>query len=339
MNILITGCTAIQINSPRKQTDIITSLPCLAQGFRDMGHTVEWRDVNVGEDLSQFDKVIISLAPLSNWGTRYMGGCLWALMMHPNVSLTVDDWQTRGIHKSAMGLYKDQKYFEKVIWSHWKDRIENHPGPWSTFPTDFDFRQILLDGVRALAHPVWPWKMLVPCWDGGDRRILGLPSMELMHWDPTAYQRPYVHTPEDPEQRHRAWVYASLTSKMDWLQKNNFKWPVLKYGNTREGQPKLDEQSLVNVYCRNWGVLSPPHNVSSAGWWRVRFSLAARSGCVMFCEADEARIMGPSYRLIRPMIEQLPAASLANIALDQQADLAKITWSKDRILDQLGRFL
>ena len=327
MKILITGCTAIMANSPRKQTDIVTSLPCLKFALEDMGHVVDWRGVTVGEDLSSYDVVVISLAPLGNWGTHYMGGSLWALMSHPNIRLAVDDWQTRGIHKSCQGLIKQDKYFQKVIWGHWKGKVDDK------------YEEVLRDAVRSLCFQYWPHRTLVPAWDGGDLRVLALPG-PLTNWDPTRYMRSYdfVGPPLPPHAKNRRWVFASLTSKVDWLNKQKFKWPVARYGNVREGQQKLEEHSLVRVYRDSWGVISPLHNVSAAGWWRVRFWLAATSGCVMMCEESEARILGPSYKIITAEVEKMSNEGLAEIAQNQFNDLDKLTWQKDRVSTTLEEF-
>lgn len=328
MKILITGCTAIMANSPRKQTDIVTSLPCLKSTLEDLGHTVDWRGVTVGEDLSKYDLAVISLAPLSNWGTGYMGGALWALMSHENIRLTVDDWQTRGIHKSAQGLIKQDKYFQKIIWGHWKGKVDDK------------YEEILKDAVKCLSFNYWPFKTLVPAWDGGNLGVLNLPS-PLTNWDPTRYMRNYdfVGPPLHPDNKVKRWIFASLTSKLDWLNKQNFKWPVTRYGNVREGQQKLEEHALVRVYRDSWGVLSPLHNVSAAGWWRVRFWLAATSNCVMACEKSESRILGKSFDVIPTEVEKLSVEGLTDLAHRQFTDLDKITWQKSRVQEVIEEFI
>lgn len=326
MRILITGCTAMQVDSTRKVNNLISNLESIAKCLEHAGHEVQWDAVAVGEDLSDVDLVIISLAPMASWGSKYMGGALWALMTHPNVRLTADDWQVRGISPSCKGLWKRDDYFEKTIWSHWKDKV------------DESYRQVLKDAIWHLAHDVWPWKMIVPCWDGGDLTQLRLPSIDLQHYDPSPFMKTYSYV--IPEEKHRVWIFASLTSKAGWLEKQRYlKWPVRKYGNVRQGQLKLPEHELAQVYAESWGVMSPPHDVSPAGWFRVRFWMSVHAGCVMHCDESEAKILGASYGYHATMVEQLPDDRLKLLAEDQRLDLLRISWSRDRMSETFNDFI
>lgn len=319
MRILITGCSAMQVDSPRKQNNLISNLASIKSCCESLGHQVEWRDVDVGEDLSQYDAAIVSLMPLASWGTRYMGGALWTIMQHPKVVLTADDWQVRGIHQSALGLYNRDDYFEKTIWSHWANKI------------DHAYREKLKLAVRALAYPDWfGFQMLVPCWEGGDLRQLRLPVQNLIAYDPSPFMLRYKY--EQSFAKERRWIFASLTAKDGWLEKHKFKWPVIKYGNVRQGQEKVPEEQLAEIYCKSWGVMSPPHNVSSAGWFRVRFWMAADAGSIMYCGDDEARILGNGPYWVTPkLLEQMDDDGLADVARRQREALISKSWSQDRM--------
>lgn len=332
MKILITGCTAMQVDSPRKQNHLISNLESIKRCLESLGHEVTWQDVDVGEDLSSYDRVFISWAPLSSWGTRYMGGCLWAYMTHPHVIFTADDWQVRGIHQSALGLWKRMDYFDKTIWSHWQKILEERPADLALI------KHVMRQGVRALAYPSWPVKMLVPCWEGGRLSDLRLPADQLVAYDPSPFMGRY-HYPAFQEKCHR-WIFASLTAKDGWLEKHRFAWPVMKYGNVRQGQHKVPEDELAVIYAGSWGVISPPHNVSSAGWFRVRFQMAADAGCIMFCGDDEARILGNGPYWVTPkLVEQMNDEGRQTIVEAQRAALAAKSWSKERMQDVISELI
>lgn len=323
MKILITGCTAMQVDSPRKQNHLISNLESVKRCLESLGHSVEWRDVGLGEDLSQYDHVIVSLAPFASWGTRYMGGCLWAIMNHPRVTFTADDWQVRGIHSSAQALWKREDYFEKTIWSHW-----GKPDFLERYDLTCAHRHILRQAIRYLAYPQWQHDMLVPCWDGGRLADLRLPAKRLVNYDPSPFMTQYLYS-DRPKQRR--WIFASLTAKDGWLEKQSFKWPVEMYGNVRKGHPKVPEEELARIYAESWGVLSPAHNVSSAGWFRVRFHMAAAAGCVMFCGEDEARVLGPAYRVNVRTVEAMDDSELRCLAEQQRDALIAKSWSQERM--------
>lgn len=333
MRILVTGCTAMQVDSPRKINHLISNLESLIACLRYMGHEVDWKEVNLGDTLAEYDIVFCSLAPFASWGTRYMGGVLWALMNHPRVYLTADDWQVRGIFPSCAALAKRTDYFEKTIWSHWA----------KTFGPEHPYKETLKRAIRTLAHNHWPWKMIVPCWDGGDLSLLRLPADELYRYDPFPFMK--LYDVDLTRQKWRRWVFASLTNKEGWLKKQDFSWPVAKYGNVRLGQEKVTEDHLQVIYDLSWGVISPPHNVSGSGWFRVRYHMAARSGCVLFGGhgQEESLVFGGSksnpYVISAREVEKMTDAQLAVLASDQYHRLAQWSWSKEMMADHINNFI
>jgi len=313
----------MQVDSPRKVNDLISNLESLVIVLRQNGHDVEWRAVEVGESLDHFDHVIVSLMPMASWGSRYMGGALWAIWTGKRVTLTAEDWQVRGIWPSFRGLAKRYDYFEKTIWSHWEGRCSP------------SYKHVLHQVIRAMSGK-WPYKMLVPCWHGGDLARLGLPADELISYDPSACMKSYDF---DVAPKCHTWIFASLTAKDTWLhkQRQSLTWPVLCYGNVRKDQQKLPESALQQVYASNWGVMSPPHDVSAAGWFRVRFHMAAQAGCVMLCGADEARVLGDAYAHSGADYEKMSDARLENVALDQAIALNDKSWTPKQLYDVVNR--
>jgi hypothetical protein len=129
MKILITGMNKNQCVENfylQQQLNVVPSHYSLIRCLRDMGHTVEQRLVKVGEDLSEYDKVICFLAsPSQNIQLTYYNG-LWAIYNTPKnrLILAYDDWQTKGIYshicKSKDELLKDftirqSSLFDKTI--------------------------------------------------------------------------------------------------------------------------------------------------------------------------------------------------------------------------------
>ena len=65
MKILVTGMNKNQVTENfylRQQLKVVPSHYSLLRCLRDMGHEVEQRIVKVGEDLSEYDRVICFLA-------------------------------------------------------------------------------------------------------------------------------------------------------------------------------------------------------------------------------------------------------------------------------------
>ena len=74
-----------------------------------MGHEVHHRTVTLGEDLSQYDEVIVYIAsPNQRVAKRFYEG-LWTISQHPNCILSFDDWQVKKMWKdiSKTELFKE----------------------------------------------------------------------------------------------------------------------------------------------------------------------------------------------------------------------------------------
>jgi len=317
MKVLITGCTAMQIDSPRKQNDCITSLPAMKAGFISMGYDVEWRAVNLEEDLDEFDKIIISLAPFASWGTRYMGACLVALYNYQDkVILTADDWQCKGIWSSCKGMVRRPEYMDKTLFSHWPDMTPQS-------------KKKMIKMVHMLAAGDWENPTIVPAHAKGNHSLLGIPARNLQVWDPSPYIKRYplaAHTAPFGI-REKRWICASLTNKVSWLDKQVLNWSVTAYGNVRKGQQKLPEGQLALEYCKVWGVLSPRHNVSGSGWWRCRYNIAADAGAIVAGDPVEGAVLGTSYTFSIAEVESFNEAQLEALHAHQVADLRRESWS------------
>ena len=70
MKILMTGFTALQINTERRTIQKIDVPALIVKALTDMGHEVDWRKVTPGEDLSSYDVAWVNLAPLNSLNGR-----------------------------------------------------------------------------------------------------------------------------------------------------------------------------------------------------------------------------------------------------------------------------
>ena len=102
MKILITGMNKAQCTRKfylRQQLKVVPSHYSLYNCLVDMGHEVDQRMVELGEDLSEYDEVIVFIAgPRQLVATTVFNG-LWAISAKPDCILSFDDWQVPDLFK------------------------------------------------------------------------------------------------------------------------------------------------------------------------------------------------------------------------------------------------
>ena len=66
MKVLMSGFTALQINTEKRTIQKIDVPASIAKALREAGHDVDWRRIVPGEDLSGYDVLWINLAHLTH---------------------------------------------------------------------------------------------------------------------------------------------------------------------------------------------------------------------------------------------------------------------------------
>jgi len=125
---------------------------------------------------------------------------------------------------------------------------------------------------------------------------------------------------------------ASLLSKMNWLKKQTFNWPIKTFGNIKEGQTRLKEHELYQEYRKHWGILSPPHShtLNGSGWWRVRYNMACDAESILLGHPSETKVLGDGYNIDVDNIENKSDQELKEIVSYQKESFIKNTWNKER---------
>lgn len=330
-SLLLTGSTPMQVGSQRTQMKIITAMAAWREALTDLGYAVDWRVVQPGEDLSNYQFVVAALNKPVSIASHWFYGALWSLSTHPRAIAVMDDWQTTefmpGVRTCAKTVKRAFRIFQHV---------------------PEQYRQRLYEMLLRLRDEPWSWQTIVPVFEGGNLDLLELTYGPLIGIDPTSYVQRYpaVHSPKE-----RQWVQASLLLKDPPMTT----WPVAYFGNAgrarggvgktdRPAQLRLVETELMQEYCRSWGVFSPAHNHSGSGWWRVRYLMAADAGCILSANSQEAACLGEPYtRAAGPAgaaaVERLSDGMLRRWARDQKDQLAKVAWPRERVLEVLGEVL
>ena len=323
MRILVTGCTFLQVNPQRRVIKKIDVPQSIVETLQSLGHEVDWRLVNVGEDLSGYDAAFVCLAPITSTNARKGAlGALWTLSEKRNIPVAAlfDDWQFPAVFNGFRALKRAPEYLHKIIWgerfffSETEETVRLHADE-------------LVETAVSLLGPAWNRVLPVcPMYRWGDREkvISKMPdeitSVFALDPSPTIYSS--VASVKYEGEKERAWIMAALMPHGEWLEKREPTWRVDLFGSRKLKAERLKtEEDVIIEYYKRWGALSPPYSHAGGGWWRSRFIYAASAGTVLVCDKGEGLPIGPSYNLVIPKVEALSDSELLALATQQRDEL------------------
>ena len=282
MKILITGMNKQQCTENFYKTSQLKVMPShlsLIACLRDMGHTVEQRIVTIGEDLSEYDRIICYIHNPSGFAGFVYNG-LWLINEYPDCILAFDDWQTDSIYKGLTALEDPEKLFRPYVkdgHKHVPDNIE-------------EYEKQLLNGIEIVKSK--KNKMLISAFAGGNLSLLiDYPKELMFSFNPNPYHI-NLSSNFNPlfEEKQKVFNFAGLIQDKTkkWLKAQNIgDWPLKKYGSRKDGQDRVIEPEMVNIYGQQWGILMPGYFHAGSGWWRARPLQVADSGSILIGDWKE----------------------------------------------------
>lgn len=273
MKVLMSGFTALQINTDKRTIQKIDVPASIAQALRESGHDVDWRKITPGEDLSSYDVLWINLAPLNSLNGRQGAmGALYALSSGIPCVGFFDDWQFNTVFNGARALIRKPA----MLYKHLLVGTEHRGDEGATYFSRADveaalervratnpdaakkcyieryymmdndetvkpYEKQLVEAARDLLEDRWSAGMVPVCpmYAFGDRSIVrkrmpdALSPIEAL--DPTSTIVPTLSpvTPLNPSLKTRAWVLGALMPHDTWLEKKNLTWPVEIVGSRK----------------------------------------------------------------------------------------------------------
>lgn len=275
----------------------------------------EIRPVVPGEDLSEYDRVIVIMQDGCKQTSRYFLGALWALR-HPEARVVMADWQVGDIPIGAGTLLRHDRFlFRRTNRSHCDEGRAHRD----------ELREVLMQ-----LHQRWPWNSLVNVWPWASyrRMRLLLPCRNLKFWDPSSHTHDLTKQLATTTTRLR-WIYAALTDTGWRLDATR---PVLHVGPPWGNQ--VTGAAVRDLYRTNGGVVAYryPRDVDR-DWWRARFLDAVQVGAVV--AGHTPNLWGP-YAVSARAIERI---GWQTIAEDQRRWLLARLWSRDQAQDAVAAWL
>lgn len=312
MKILVTGMNKNQVTENfylGQQLRVVPSHYSLLRCLRDMGHDVEQRIVKIGEDLSEYDRVICFLAsPRQALQLAFYNG-LWTIhaTAKDRLILAFDDWQTDGIFKGILSCNDKETLLKEFTIN------QNATDPDISRELLEPHTDILLEAVNYIGKK--ELKVLLSVFAGGDMtKLIEYDKNLLFGYNPNPYHRNRVpgdrgdkpiedmsfieqqlmpSVEEDTilsSSKQRKFNFASLVQgrTAKWLKKQNVsKWEIEYFGSRKEKQRRLCEEDMCKVYSEQWGCLMPGYEHAGSGWWRARPLQVNDAGSIIIGEYEE----------------------------------------------------
>lgn len=361
--ILITGFNKNQCTRKfylNQQLKVIPSHYSLFNCLVDMGYEVEQRVVELGEDISHYDEVIIFLAGPRQLVTTVLFNGLWALSQRPDAILAFDDWQIQGILDGISKCMSQSNLFcDFILNVNKKTKEELEP-----------FASAFMQAIKIIL--LKENRILISAFDTSHVENRGLKLLfenyhstnKFFAYNPNPYHRnrtlsDFSHEGvEDPTfkkekslfsngqsvkiQKERRFNFASLvqSSTKKWLKNQgiNIKnidseqlllgdWPIDLYGSKASSQKRLTEDQMCLTFAKDWACLMPGYTHAGSGWWRARPLQVADAGSILIGEKKELEVYyGKDFEYIDLRAIDLLDMSdeeLSNIAAKQKEALYK----------------
>jgi hypothetical protein len=273
MKILMTGFTALQINTEKRVIQKIDVPALVARALTDLGHEVDWRRVSPGEDVSSYDVAWINLAPLNSLNGRQGAmGALWVLSSGIPCVGFFDDWQFNAVFNGARALVRKPAMLYKYLLVGTEHRGDEGATYFSRADIDAAMARIaeidpvaakkcsieryyMLDNdedvrphekrfvetARLLLDERWGAGMVPVCpmYAFGDRSSVrkrmpkDVGPIEAL--DPSCVVNETLAAvyPKKPSDKKRAWVLGALMPHDGWLEKKKPGWVVEIVGSRK----------------------------------------------------------------------------------------------------------
>lgn len=334
MKILITGMTSRQAN-PDASVKAVSVAWLLTEAMRDMGHEVEFRDPHVEEDLDEFDRVFVGLAPLHGLGSNRAYGALSAILRtiaNDRLTLYIDDPDLGKVISGIRTNVANPNRFTKAFFAYKKEHeIANRP----------EYKEWLASGIKILNDNAWP-QFLIPVHAWADDKVIDFYLKQApqavgntCRIDLSAYMPDFTPESEkDTPPRTRQWITESKPSEK-WMEQQRLTLPLRVMRNRYEG--KVNDQNLVALYRKSLGVIQDP--IKPVGWWHPRIGYAAQAGAIYCTKWQDVQALGEAYTVLPDRVEHFSGDQAAEVAAAQKRAFDRATPDKDSVRETLDSIL
>lgn len=344
MKVLVTGATARHVgkldpygpeeDAAHKRRLVYHACPHIfVAAARLGGMTVDFRKVDPRESLKEYDRVCVFLGPLVDPQMTFVHGALAAMARRRDAIVFLDDWKVGTIASSFKRMAARERYYL------WHSPFARARPLRDAAYLNGGIHQKIEDLVDEMSEGRWRRRVVVPLHAWGDPSVIaGCPESDERYWlDYT----PGLVPPDDLGQvvrdavrlqlKKRRWMLATLGTRESWVERQQLRWPVDRYGY---GAVRLSQDDVMRRSARYAGSLAPKYPHAPASWWRPRFVYSAWTRTVVHCDPAEgiAKKAPELYGLRAREVEATSNAGLLDLAKSQFDFVMKQSWSMEELI-------
>ena len=323
MRVLLTGCTNRQVR-PQDNADALyfTVFTGLSRCLIAAGVELDWRAVEPGEELKgRYDAALVGIHSFGSLSSKeHKWGAAWAMSQLPHLPV-FEDWRVRDVtqHMKNTGNFWNLNMVVPGSKADKMFQLASKPGTVEPMVKAISLMSCKLDGALL---PAMNW-----CDLDAFQRFHKV--MRPMGWDINPF---YDEQPGLPAKaKERKWSMISLTAQDKALAQLAPSWPVtsiykpegakgvggvLNPGMRPSSWGFMPEKELVEkVYRTHRGMFLPAYGKKGVrGWWRNRWWLSAKAGCVLRTEPSDAPASTDIFSLPVDEIEEMKDDELDSLA-------------------------
>lgn len=332
MKILFTGSSSKQTSDDahdRARVKRIDDSSIICNSLRKQGFIVDRKNVEWGEDLSQYGLAIVGIGQFSSstFSNRIFNA-IYAVARAPKVLLFHEDWKIDGTMRSFLSML-DENNWNKAMKKKWSGGIPFYPAVESPHFDPVLAKEIIKNVVEGV------YDCIIPAFDWGDKQLVRdiIKSKNIYNLDLTPYVLKNWNIPLTVESKPKAkkHMLASLVDHSSWVKRNKLNWPVDYYGAKSMKAPLLSSETEVFYTCGDyWSVLCPEYPHAGSGWFRIRWIYAAIWKSILLSSQKDLSALG----LSNVNIEELTDDELCEYANLQSNAILKYMWTTDKF-DQI----
>jgi len=311
VNVLLTGCTAAHV-SPRKNEKTRTFHGDIHRSLVHSKNRVTWIEPSVfmsPEYISDFDAVLVGLAPLTSTAAHRIYGALSVInyaMQAENLTLVLDAPEPKRVWYGMKSTIKNPESLSKSFYSKRKEYKEIEkpevfdPGVWN-------YRTLVSSTWPTTLFPMFPWMSFssvssyIPA--TSQKNLVGL-----------SFDEKYLSSEEvsyiggSPEY----WISDKFSSPWTKKQEKLLSLPVQemhasKWESDAEANKKFP--NAVGCLISTYGSGDP--------WWSSAVSQCLVAGVPVVSDWTLTSILGPSWRHIPHNLEEMKRSELYSLANNQ----------------------
>lgn len=329
MRVLLTGMTTQHVNPETHRRRVnFSGLVRDALRMGD-GDDVFWEEPSVkwtDEYLSEFDAVIVGLAPISSLGANRAYGALATiskLWYSKRLHLLVDAPDLVKIESALQAADTRPVTLVKDFFAYRKE--------YAIVKENREVFESVHTAAAMLNNETWPsviWPMLP--WQYHSDVLKQLKNTRVQHTlgvnlDYLLFRRfPYLEAP-----RVKQWSYEPGSDR-NWADKQNVSWNVNPLPTTFRTEINAATQRQLAM---SEGTLIAPSR--SGTWWSPRYAMSLVQGTPVYAGWVETSVLGRSWSWLPGTFELMDEPDRRALAIEQQTAWVRATLDHDDAMTEL----